>query len=377
MGKRELLLVICFVVIGVVVYQATAPPANPNDRSFSFARLIEAARREVSGNRAHSERTATAAHRLDPEVGELRIVGNIAEVEITGEDRPDIDSALRISSAAYNDAEAKQYADETQLIIDPAGASIAFRVKYPEGRHTGRQRAFLVLKVPSRMRVRIEPGPGKVTIGNVAAVETMQSRGATTIKNVAGRVSLDHRGGPVTIDQIEALKFSGRNTELKVSGVRTDASIRLEGGELSGSQLAGPVDVDARNVDVVLSKLDASRGPIRVNVNGGSARLDGVKADTRVDGRNAELDVTIGASAPITVYNDGGNVALTLPTSGYRLDALVTGGRITPVGTTFEKLGLTSSTSEPPNPEERASGAVNGGGPTITIRATRGDVTLR
>lgn len=377
MGKRELLLVICFVVIGVVVYQATAPPANPNERSFSFARLIEAARREVSGNRAHTERTSTAAHPVDPELSELRIVGPIAEVEITGEDRHDIDSKLRVSSNAYNEAEAKQFANETQLLTDRAGSSIQFRVKHPEGRHTGRQRSVLSLRVPSRMRVRIEPGPGKLTISNVAAVETMQSRGTTTIKNVAGRVSIDHRGGPMTIEQIEALRFSGRNTELKVIGVRTDASIRLEGGELAGSQLVGPVDVDARNVDVVLSKLDASRGPIRVNVNGGSARLDGVKADTRVDGRNAELDVTIGGSAPITVYNDGGNVALTLPTSGYRLDALVTGGRITPVGTTFEKLGITSSTSEPPNREERASGAVNGGGPTITIRATRGDVTLR
>ena len=32
MGKRELLLVLVFVIVGAVVYQATAPPPEPGTR---------------------------------------------------------------------------------------------------------------------------------------------------------------------------------------------------------------------------------------------------------------------------------------------------------------------------------------------------------
>ena len=52
MGKRELLLIFCFFIVGVVVYQATARPPAPGERGLSLSRLIESARREIRGNRA-------------------------------------------------------------------------------------------------------------------------------------------------------------------------------------------------------------------------------------------------------------------------------------------------------------------------------------
>ena len=379
MGKRELVLIVCFMVIGVVVYQATAPPPNPNDRSFSFGRLIEMARREITGNRAHVETTTASTVPIDPDINELRITGRVAELEITGEDRTDIQSTLRVNSNAYNDAEAKQYANETELVTDRAGSSLAFRIKYPEGRHSGRQRGTLTFKVPSRIRVRIEPpGPGKMTITNIAGLETMMSRGMATIRKVHGRVAMEHRGGPLVIEQVDALKFVGRGAELKVTGVRGDTSIRLDpGGEFTATELRGAIDVEARNAEITLPGLEGTQGPIRVNINGGSARLHGIRRDTRIDARNGEVDVVLGGGAPVTIYNDGEDIAVSLPASGYRLDALVTGGRITPVGISFAELGVDVNATEPPNNESRVSGAVNGGGPTITIRGTRGDLTLR
>ena len=37
MGKRELLLIFCFVIVGVVVYQATARPPAPGERGLSLS----------------------------------------------------------------------------------------------------------------------------------------------------------------------------------------------------------------------------------------------------------------------------------------------------------------------------------------------------
>ncbi len=46
MGKRELLLVAAFVIVGALVYQLTAPPPGPGERSFSLSQLIGNIRRE-------------------------------------------------------------------------------------------------------------------------------------------------------------------------------------------------------------------------------------------------------------------------------------------------------------------------------------------
>jgi Putative adhesin len=376
MGKRELLLIVAFVIVGAVVYQATAPPPGPNDRGFSVSRLVDHVRREIAGNRFLSETTQTATHRLDGEISEIRVVGYLAdEVTVTGENRPDVQTTLRVNSRGYTDEEAKKFADETVLKSDRAANSLVFSVGYPIGRHTGRQRATLIVKVPARMRIRVEARPSRLTITNVASVETTNSGGETTIKQVAGRIAMTHRGGKAIVEDCAALKFNGRGAEVTVRRVRGDASISLDGGgRFRGAELDGPLDVEARNSEVTLDGLSATRGPIRVNAQNGEVTLNDVKADTRVDGRNAELRVTMSGAAPVALYTENGNLTLTPPPSGYKLDALAVEGRITPEAI-LERLGL-EHTVDAETKEARASGSVDGGGATITVRATRGDVII-
>ena len=115
MGKRELLLIVCFVIVGVVVYQATAPPAGPNDRGFSFSRLIDAARREVRGNRASAELTTTAdASRHRPRSPRSGSPGSSPRSRSPARTAPTSKVTLRHSNA-YDEAEAKQYAEQTVL----------------------------------------------------------------------------------------------------------------------------------------------------------------------------------------------------------------------------------------------------------------------
>jgi hypothetical protein len=375
MGKRELLLIAVFLVVGVVIYQATAPPAGPDDRGLSFSKIVDKVRREVRGNRASTEITRTSTEAIAAEITEIRVLGWIAELELVGESRPDVATSLRVRSAAYDNNEAKQYAEETRLVVDRAGNSLTLRVKYPEGRHTGRQWSYLTLKVPARLLVRTE-GIGKAGIANVAGVEMTNSRGETSINGISGRTVVNHRGGTMSIADVGSLRWTGRNTELKVAGVKGDTSILIEqGGELIATKLAGAIDVESRNADVRLDDLRAARGPIRLNVNGGSAKLGDIRTDTRVDGRRAELDISIAAAAPIAIYNEGDDIRLTPPPGGFRLDAVVIEGRIESKET-LDQLGVELEGSEA-SKETRAAGAVGGGGPTITVRATRGNLTIR
>ena len=371
MGKRELLLVICFVVVGVVVYQVTAPTPAPGERGLSLGRLIEAARREVGGNRAVAELTTTTTHAVTSEITELRITGSISEVDVQGQDRSDIESTLFVNSRAYNEAEAKQYAAESKLVADQTASALILRMQFPT---PGRQRSTVKLKVPARFRIRVEPGSGTLDVKNVAAVEIAGTRGEVTLSQIAGRVEVSHRGGEVTIQDAGSLDFNGRSGSLKLTGVRGDTSIKMDGGgEITVANLAGSLNLESRNTEVTIENLESTRGPIRVNSIAGSVKIKGLKSEARIDVRNAELDVAMTGAATVAIYTENDRVALTPPPGGYTLDALVIDGEIKPAERISE-LGLRATREN--DKEARLVGAIKGGGPTITVRATRGDFEL-
>ena len=371
MGKRELLLIFCVVIVGVVVYQATARPPAPGERGLSISRLIESARREIRGNRASAEATTTARHPLTPDVKELRIVGIISDVEVTGEERQDVESTVHVESNGYDEAEAREYVKQSKLVADSATSALILRMDFPRG---GRQRGVLKVRAPSRLQVRVE-GSASLKVSNVSSLEVEGTRGEGTFRRIPGKVDISHRGGEIEIEDVGAVEFTGRSGTLKVAGVKGDTLIRMEqGGEVTASRLDGAVDVEGRNCDIDLDDLSTAKGPVRVNINGGSLKVKGLKADARIDSRNAEVEVAMAAPAPVAIYGNGERISLTPPPGGYTLDARVTDGRVTP-DDFIESMGFT--TSKPSESQQTVSGQIKGGGPTISVRATNADFTVR
>ena len=371
MGKRELLLIVGFVVVGAVVYQATAPAPQPGQRGFSFGRLLEAARREVRGNQATAELTTTARHKVGPELTEVRIAGPVSEVEVAGEDRADIESTFYVHSNSYDEAEAKEHTRQSRIVEDLTASALILRAEFPQG---GRQRGTVKLRIPTRLHLRIEPGSARVAVKNIASLEITGTRGEATISQVAGRVEIAHRGGEVTIENVGSLEFNGRSGALKLSGVEGDASIRMEGGEINVAKVGGGLNLETRNTNVTLEDLAATRGPIRVNVNGGEVRMKGLRSEARIDVRNADVDVAMSAPAPVAIYNEGQRLKLAPPPGGFSVDVLVIGGEIL-VPPSIEQLGLRATKDT--DREARMIGKVRGGGPTITVRSTRADLDLQ
>lgn len=149
------------------------------------------------------------------------------------------------------------------------------------------------------------------------------------------------------------------------------AIIQTQAGELRGAEIDGPLDIDANATDITFEQLENAKGPIRVTAVAGSVTMRDVASDLRIDSRNAEVEVAMEKAAPLAIYNEGNDaITLTPPSTGYQLDLLATtGGRIRlPDGV----LEVKSNQNE-----ERAAGSVHGGGPTITLRANRGDIVVR
>jgi hypothetical protein len=368
MGKRELLLIVLFVAVGAVVYQVSAPPPAPGERSFSVGQLVDHLRRGLRGNRASAEATMTSHHAVDPAIAELRVNARMGELAVIGEDRTDIEAELRVRSNGFDQAEAERLAHETKLEVETSGARLVAGVVYPQA---GSQRTLrLTLKVPARLQIILDAGGGPVNVTSVAGVELSSARGETRIRHISGKVTGTHRGGELSIADSRSVKLTTMGTDVQLDRIADGTTLNLRSGEVRAGELGGPVEIEAQGADITIDKPQKVTGVLRITAASGSVRLSGLESEARIDARNAEVEVVAARPAPVAIYSEGnGSVEVTPAAGGYQLDALATNADISlPEGT----LEITSN-----GEEHRAAGAVHGGGPTLTIRTAHAEIAVR
>src|SRR3954463_4910200 len=209
---------------------------------------------------------------------------------------------------------------------------------------------------------------GELMVWHVWGVELIRSRGATEITGTAGAIVLTHGGGKLTIDRAASLKLTGRNSEGTIKNIAGTFSLDITSGELRIQDIAGPIDIEARNNELQFDAAKTSKPPFRFNGTGGQLRVENLHSEARIDGRNVDLEVELTAAAPITIYSTGSDISVTAPPGGYTVDAVATDGR----------LVLDDGSVKPADEhDQRVTGAVRGGGATLTLRATRADIRLR
>ena len=377
MGKRELVLVLLFVVIGVVVYQFTAPPPPPGSEGVSLGGIVGKLKREIQGSRETA--TASVKQGMPVDVGTRLVRINFQQnndLTVTGTDRQEISVEMTAVGRGFNQAEAKAAADLAQIKIERVGDSMAVSLVLPPMRNRNRSRegfisqATVAVALPRRLLVRVEPHVGKLLINDVAGVEVMGSRGETRIKGSTGHVILTHTGGPLEIDNVPSLKLTARNSRGSVKRVAGSFSVEGTNGELELAEIGGPLDVESRNIEWRIDAAKTAKPPMRFNGTGGRLRLEGLRTEARLDGRNLEMDVAVAAAAPITIYSTGEDIMITPPATGYTLDAVATEGKITSVDS-----NITATPGD--GPDARVSAPIRGGGPPLTLRVTRGRIDIR
>jgi hypothetical protein len=363
MGKRELLIIAGFVVVGVIVFQFTAAPATGTS-SFSFSNIFNEARREMRGNPGRATVTHSATIQVDEAMRELRILRVGRDVLVVGEARKDIEYTLTVSSNGPDDATAKSYVDRTTFERDDVADSLVLRVNYPS---EATQETSLVIKVPARLAVRVENSNG-VTMNGVAAAHIEAARGAVALTDIAGPVTGMHQDGNVTITGAASVKMRLTRLRSRLEGVSGDQVLDVRDGECSVIEPAGAVEIDSQRAEVTLAR---PKGTVIVRGSDGRVTIDSPAGDTRVDMRRAEVEVTLAGRAPVTILTSDQTARLIIRDSAaFNLDAVATGAKIQATD-----LNLTPEISGDDMKLTHTFGT--GGSARVTVRNSRGDIVVR
>lgn len=361
MGKRELLLVVLFVVLGTVLYQATAPPAPEGSGGFSLREIFRAARGHLGDRSATRTVTRQAQLTVPDEVDTVGLEDFRGRIEVTGSDEAVIDATVEITLRGIDEADLGQQEAALSMHLDTEGNVATVTLGHREG--GARPDQTLRLRVPRRLRLTLG-GRGVAQITGVAGAEFDTYRGDLFVEDIAGPVTGSQREGRAEFGPGVTLDIETERGTLRV--VRPlSLTLRAEATDVEVLDAEGPVTIDQERCTI---EVIGGTGPIGVKGEGGTIKLRNVTSAVDIDAERLTVSMTMAAAVPVRLAIVGDDVDVTLPAAGVELAAEVAGGELrVPTALTTTADGAT----------QRASGALNGGGPRIGLTVTRGALTVR
>ena len=342
--------------------------------------------------------------RVDVAVGTVNVQGGAS-------------SSYRIRKKAFTSSEeaARRQFEELRVSTSSQGDTINVRADFSRG-GSHRMSAEFDLQVPQNMQlVDVNTRGGSVNVQSIAGrVESETAGGSIAMNQIGGPIMANTMGGGINVGSASSevnVKSAGGNINVSSVGGRLSAttyggsveigtvhqnamietmggSIRIQrsGGDLRATTAGGNIDAGEVGGAATLEtaggniRLGSAKGAVKAETAGGGISLwkvgSGVRAETAGGGITAELlGRTIIDSQLETAAGDitvilASNVACTVRAA---ID-MATGHRIR---SDFPEVKITSEGGEYGPKQWFAQGALNGGGPTLKIRTSIGDIEIR
>jgi hypothetical protein len=330
MGKRELLIIAAFFVLGAATWRLTAPPSPPGGRSFSLDTLSEIWRNRNSPRPAgHAVMTTHGTIEVTAALSEVRL-SSVFEVIVEGGERTDIAWSLDAEARGPTDDAARQAAERIRLEHDDLGTVVAMWVRGPDD---APRTSTLTLQVPSRLAVRVESAR-RTRISSVAGVRLENLVGDADLKRITGGISGAHRNGQLSIDDVRDVTLALIGSTAVIRRPLGAVSLSARNGSTRIEQPAGAVVAEATNQDLTIVD---SLGNVRVGGLGGEITIERPRAAIDVDARRTRVMLRLDRAVPATVFSAEGGVTLTLDDGPLvSLDVIADAGKID-----AQRVGLT------------------------------------
>lgn len=262
--------------------------------------------------------------------GDLRVsTADVSEVRVTA----------RQTFRARTEAEADEIAADLKLTLEQQGNKVVAEARYEKkgGWFASTPVAVdFTIVVPREFHLDLKTSGGDIAVGSVkGTVKARTSGGDLEFARIDGNLDGQTSGGDISLEEGTA-----------------DAKLHTSGGDIAVKRAGGRTVVSTSGGDI---KLEAVALLVSATTSGG----------------DVEAHLTQPIAQDTVLSTSGGDVVVSVPkTSGFKLDAGTSGGDVDATGLTItiEKGGVGKS---------RLAGPVNGGGPTLKLRSSGGDITIR
>jgi hypothetical protein len=322
MGKRELFILMAFVLVGTIAYQLTAPPPKEGSRRSTLSTFLQGLRESNRANTVGASIDREGTFPASKTLKSLRLSA-APNVTVVGEDRGDIGYTLSVTAMGPDEATARRHASETTLRQDDLGDVLAL-VLVPAA--TGRPTATLVLKVPNRLAVRID-GSRRTSVSGVATVYLDNLIGDAEIRGVPGNIGGSHRNGTLTVTDSGGLSLTLVASKAVLTDVRGPIALNARNGETRIRTPQGSVEIEQTSVTLIITEPAAS---VSVTGTGGDITIDRPAADVKVDVRRAAVSLALSAPVTSTIFTTDAAIRLILTSEvPVAIDAVAMRGAVT------------------------------------------------
>ncbi len=226
--------------------------------------------------------------------------------------------------------------------------------------------------------ISAETGGGSIDVGTVGGDLTLRTGGGSIrVSSAQGKINAETGGGSVKVVsgmQGAVLETGGGNIEVE----RCSGSLKVTtgGGSIDLGEIAGPAEIETGGGSI---RLSSATGAVRAGTGGGSITLNGVpaaKAETGAGGIVAKFVSGTERTDSVLETSVGDITVYLAPTLNITIRAsieLANGHRIR---SDFSEIRVTTEGGEWGPGTATAEGKLNGGGPTLKVRTTTGDITF-
>jgi DUF4097 and DUF4098 domain-containing protein YvlB len=288
---------------------------------------------------AKIDRTVEKSFQVQPGA-HLKVSTSGGEISV----EPSSDGMVKIVAKehirASSDAEADELLEKLDLVIEQNGNEIVAKATYKSntGFHFGSWppvNVDFIIAAPRSTSADLATSGGDIRVGSLDGELKAHTSG--------GEIKLAKMGG-----EIDA-STSGGNVELELG--RSSVKLSTSGGTISAGRLMGPSELKTSGGDI---KIDAVENTISAHTSGGDVKAvfeGALKGDCSLDTSGGDVKATVGQGI------------------GFHLVSSTSGGDVKADGLsiTIDHGGVGRSS---------LSGKVNGGGPTLNLHTSGGDVVI-
>ncbi len=348
-----------------------------------------------------------------PAAKTLKVQVDFGSVRVQGSAQQDITYIIRTHSYTSSERQARREFEAYKINASSRGDSAVIEGNWEGGRNHFCSGEF-VINVPRNLELaKLETSGGGVTVNGIAGrVEAESGGGKIHVDDIGGAVTAETGGDSIEIGTVNGdlrLQTGGgrihiANAKGKVAATTgggnimlvsaaQDATLEAGGGNIDVKQCGGKLKVSTGGGNIELGDIG---GPVEMETGGGSIRLRWAKGVVRAETGAGRIELNNISAA--RAQTGAGGILAKFTSSGERMDSVLetSAGDIVvyiapdvamtvrasidlanghKIWSDFSDIRVSSEGGDWPGPKSfSAEGKLNGGGPTLKVRTTTGDI---